>query len=181
MSTLRKKSGWKIEHEATLVRNPWFGVLQQRVTRPDGSVTPYFTIDFPAPAVGVVVRRKDEFLLIHQYRFIVDEYVWAIPSGGTEKGEEPVAAAAREMEEETGFRPSGPLRHLMGYYPSYGCGNQRFELFLAEDPIPSGAPDAQEVISTRWFKKSELLEMIQRNEIVDGLSLTPLLHVLLGL
>jgi 8-oxo-dGTP pyrophosphatase MutT (NUDIX family) len=125
------------------------------------------------------VRRRDQFLFIHQYRVIVDEHVWAIPSGGAEKGESIEAAAAREMEEETGYRPSKPLEHLLGYYPSYGCGNQRFELFLAEDPVLVREPDPREVIETRWFGKNEVLEMISRNGIVDGLSLTPLLFVLL--
>jgi len=173
-------NGWKIELLDTLTRNPWFGVLLQKVTYTDGSTSPYYTIDFPNPAVGIVVRRGDEFLFIRQYRFIVDEQVWAIPSGGAENGEDPAGAAAREMEEETGYRPSKPLEHILGYYPSYGCGNQRFELFLAEDPVRvRAAPDTREVISTRWFKRTEVLSMIQRNEIVDGLSLTPLLLVIL--
>jgi len=172
--------GWKVELLDTLTRNPWFGVLLQKITYPDGSTSPYYTIDFPNRSVGIVVRRGDEFLFIHQHRFIVGEHVWAIPSGGAEKGEDPAEAAAREMEEETGYRPSKPLEHIVGYYPSYGCGNQRFELFLADDPVMvKKGPDTQEVISTRWFKKSEVLAMIQRNEIVDGLSLTPLLLVLL--
>jgi 8-oxo-dGTP pyrophosphatase MutT (NUDIX family) len=173
-------AGWKVELLETLTRNPWFGVLLQRVTQPDGSVARYYTIDFPNRAVGVVVRRGDEFLFIRQYRFIVDELVWAIPSGGAEEGESLVDAASREMEEETGYRPSRPLEHIQGYYPSYGCGNQRFELFLADDPVPvQRMHDPQEVISTRWFHKADVLAMIQRNEIVDGLSLTPLLLVLL--
>lgn len=173
-------NGWKVELLDTLTRNPWFGVLKQKVTQPDGSTSPYYTIDFPSPAVGVVVRRGDEFLFIRQYRFIVDEHVWAIPSGGLEKGEDPAAAAAREMEEETGYRPSRPLQKILGYYPSYGCGNQRFELFLAEDPVRvREVPDPREVMSTRWFKKAEVLSMIAKNEIVDGLSLTPLLLLLL--
>lgn len=179
--TVERKSGWKVEPLETLTKNPWFSVLKQRVTQPDGTVSPYFTIDFPNRAVGVVVRRGNQFLFIHQYRFIVDEHVWAIPSGGAETGETYAQAAAREMEEETGYRPSKPLRHILGYYPSYGCGNQRFELFLAEDPVPvREVENTQEVIKTRWFEKEEVLGMIARNEIVDGLSLTPLLLVLLN-
>jgi 8-oxo-dGTP pyrophosphatase MutT (NUDIX family) len=174
-----RSGGWNIEVLETLTRNPWFGVLLQKVTYPDGTTAPYYTIDFPNRAVGVVVRRGDEFLFIHQYRPIVDEHVWAIPSGGAEQGESIEAAAAREMEEETGYRPSKPLQHLLGYYPSYGCGNQRFELFLAEDPVLVQKPDPREVIETRWFAKPEVLEMIGRNGVVDGLSLTPLLLVLL--
>jgi 8-oxo-dGTP pyrophosphatase MutT (NUDIX family) len=175
-----RANGWSVELLDTLTRNPWFGVLLQKVTQPDGSSSPYYTIDFPHRAVGVVVRRGDEFLFIRQYRFIVDEHVWAIPSGGAENGESIAAAAAREMEEETGYRPSKPLEHIVGYYPSYGCGNQRFELFLAADPVRvRETPDPREVISTRWFSKREVLGMIERNEIADGLSLTPLLLVLL--
>lgn len=173
-------NGWKVELLDTLTRNPYFGVVLQKVTRPDGGTVPYYTIDFPNRAVGVVVRRGSEFLFIRQYRFIVDEHVWAIPSGGAEKGEDPAEAAAREMEEETGYRPSRPLRHLLGYYPSYGCGNQRFELFLAEDPVQvRDTLDPREVMDTRWFQRDEVLRMIRRNEIVDGLSLTPLLLLLL--
>jgi len=173
-------SGWTCELVRTLTRNPWFGVVEQKVTRPDGSTIPYFTIDFPRPSVGIVVRRGDDFLLIRQYRFIVGEFVWAIPSGGVEPGEDPAAAAGREMEEETGYRAQGPLRHLFGYYPSYGCGNQRFELYLADDPVRVRETlDPQEVMSAQWFSRREVAAMIARNEIVDGLSLTPLLALLL--
>src|SRR5437764_15235625 len=99
-------NGWKVEVLDTLTRNPWFGVLLQKVTQPDGSSEPYYTIDFPHRAVGVVVRRGDEFLFIRQYRFIVDEHVWGIPSGGRENRESTAAAAATEMEEQPWYRHS---------------------------------------------------------------------------
>ena len=92
-----RTNGWKVELLDTLTRNPWFGVLLQKITYPDGSTAPYYTIDFPHRAVGIVVRRGDDFLFIRQYRFIVDEHVWAIPSGGVEKGESIADAAARSI------------------------------------------------------------------------------------
>jgi ADP-ribose pyrophosphatase len=170
---------WQARPVRTLTSNPWFAVLEQAVTRPDGSEVTYYTLDFPGPAVGVIVRRGDEYLLIRQHRFIVDEYVWAIPSGGVHAGESPEQAAVREVAEETGYRV-GRLRHLLWYYPSYGCSNQRFELFLAEDPVAGPDPfDANEVMAVRWFSRAEVLELMWANGIVDGLSLTPLAFLLL--
>ena len=171
--------GWKSQVVAVLTENPWFSVLQQEVTRPDGHSMPYYTIHFPSPAVGVVARRGDEFLLIRQYRFIVNEWVWAIPSGGIAAGETAEQAAKRELLEETGYSADS-LTPLLHYYPSYGSGDQQFRLFLADHVTHRGDFDRSEVHDVRWFSRPELLEMIRQNGIVDGLSLTPLLLVLLN-
>lgn len=66
---------WQVVETEVLTRNPWFGVLRQQVRDPAGRLHGYFTVDFGGPAVGVIARRGDRYLLIHQYRFIVDEYV----------------------------------------------------------------------------------------------------------
>lgn len=170
---------WTARVVDTLLRNPYFGVLLQNVTLPDGSERVYYTVDFPAPAVGVVARRGDEVLLVRQYRFIVDEFVWAIPSGGLAAGETLVDAANRELEEETGYR-AGSLEPLMFAYASYGSGNQRYEIFIAENLEPTGQDiDRNEVLETRWFSREELVDLILNNGVVDNLSLSPLLLMLL--
>lgn len=173
------KRPWSARVARTLSENPYFSVLLQDVTVPDGSSRTYYTIHHPAPAVGVVARRGTDTLLIHQYRFIVDEYVWAIPSGGAAPGEPLAAAALRELEEETGYGAASVVP-LLGCYASYGSSNQRYEIFLAEDLTPTAAPlDRNEVIEARWFSRAELVALIRRNGIVDNLSLSPLLYVLL--
>jgi 8-oxo-dGTP pyrophosphatase MutT (NUDIX family) len=170
---------WSARIVDTLLHNPYFSVLLQHVVVPDGTERVYYTVNFPSPAVGVIARRGDDVLLVRQYRFIVDEYVWAIPSGGVSEGESVTAAAARELEEETGYR-AGRIEPLMFCYASYGCSNQRYEIFIADDLVDTGiAVDANEVIETRWFSKEELVELILKNGVVDNLSLSPLLLMLL--
>jgi ADP-ribose pyrophosphatase len=172
---------WQAGAVRERVENPYFSVVTQDVVAPDGSNRLYHIIQFPRPAIGIVVRRATDFLLLHQYRFIVDEYVWAIPSGGVEDGESLEQAAARELREETGL-VAGSLRLLMKCYASYGCSNQQFVIFLAEDLHPADdgkGHDPNEVISWRWFSREEIVQMALANEIVDNLSLSPILLALL--
>ena len=174
-----RQARWTATVEKTLHENPFFAVMQQKVRLPDQSETTYFTVDFPRPAVGVVAMHKGQFLLLRQHRFIVDEFVWAIPSGGIHLGETPLQAAARELREETGYR-ARRLRRLQWFYASYGCSNQVFDIFLAEGlTLTPESFDRNEVIGLRWFSRRALKALIARNGIVDGLSLAPLLLMLL--
>ena len=171
---------WRANVIDTLTENPYFSVRLQDVEVTDGSKRTYYTIHFPGPAVGVVARRGTDVLLVRQYRFIVDEYVWAIPSGGVVPGELPAEAAIRELEEETGHTATA-IEPLLDCYASYGCSDQQFKIFLATDVTEIVAPfDGNEVIETKWFSREELLELIDRNGVVDNLSLSPLLYVLLN-
>ncbi len=174
-----KHEGWRITSSAARHENPHFSVLQSEVVVPDGSRRDYYTIAFPRPAVGVIPQREGEILLIRQFRFIVDEFVWAIPSGGVAEGESSSDAAMRELEEETGYTAQF-LKPFMHCYASYGCSNQQFEIFLADGIAPLESDfDRTEVLDVRWFKRDELLELIDANGIVDNLSLSPLLLLLL--
>lgn len=168
---------WQVMDQKAVTRNPWYRVLESRVQMPDGRTTTYHILDFLKSAVGVVARRGDEILLIRQYRFIIDQFVWAIPSGGSEGNEDPRVAAERELEEETGYRAE-QLTRIHSYFPSYGCGNQEFHLFLAEGIHSSPERfDRNEVLEVRWFPIREIKEMILAEHMVDGLSITPLLFL----
>ena len=170
---------WSASVVATETSNPYFAVRRQHVTVTDGTSRTYHTIHFPNAAVGIVVRRGTDFLLIHQYRFLIDAYVWAIPSGGAAEGESLEVAARRELEEETGYT-TAELTPFLTVYASYGSSDQRFEIFLADDVRASDTVlDHNEVIEARWFTRADVCDLIDRNGIVDNLSLSPLLLALL--
>jgi 8-oxo-dGTP pyrophosphatase MutT (NUDIX family) len=169
------EKGWRVLASRPVATNPYFRVLEQRVERPAGAPATYWSIDFAGPAVGIVARRPGQILLLRQYRFLVDAFVWAIPSGGVGAGETAAEAARRELEEETGL-VAKRVEPLQAYYPSYGCGNQRFELFTATGLEPAARGfDRDEVLEVRWFDERLVGRMLDDGDVVDGLSLAPLL------
>ncbi|HET6201317.1 MAG TPA: NUDIX hydrolase [Planctomycetota bacterium] len=169
---------WVVLSREVVSANPWFEVVKSRVARPDGSPCDYFAVEFRRPAVGVVAREGGRILLLRQYRFLVDRVVWAIPSGGIEPGESPEEAARRELREESGHEAAS-LVPVLRYFPSYAATTQEFHCFEARGLSPSRTDfDRNEVLEVRWFDESEVAAMLEGGEIVDGLSLTPLLRLL---
>ena len=96
------KKPWQVLTSKEAHANPYFSIVQQQVEVGDAGERTYYTVTFQRPAVGILAARGTEILLIRQYRFIVDEYVWAIPSGAADAGETLGQAARRELQEETG-------------------------------------------------------------------------------
>ncbi len=100
-----------------------------------------------------------------------------IPSGRVEAGESPEHAAAREAEEETGWRP-GPLRLLVASQPSNGSIDTVHYLFHADYAEHVGAPaDRSEAERIEWVPLSEIRSLIAKGEIVSGPTLIGLLLV----
>ncbi|WP_083338791.1 NUDIX domain-containing protein [Chromobacterium sphagni] len=106
---------------------------------------------------------------------LIAHAVWAIPAGGVDAGETAAVAAKRELLEETGYT-AAKWRTFLTYFPTCGSSDQRFEIFLVHGLTQVNERfDRNKVMEVRWFGAVEAAQMVDDCEIVDGLSLTPIL------
>lgn len=172
-----RKRPWTVLGRRTIYTSPWVNLHRDDVRLPDGSVIDgHHVVEFPRPSVSVApVGHDGRVLLIDHYRFITDTFGWELPAGAVEAGEEPALAAERELLEETGA-VAAYLEYLGVYHPIHGSTRCYFHLFVAHGARQEAAiSDTNEVEGAAWFTPAELWQMIDRNEIRDGPTLTGLL------
>jgi 8-oxo-dGTP pyrophosphatase MutT (NUDIX family) len=167
---------WIQHGERSIYESPWVSLRLVDVEVPGGERFEHHVIRRHLPAAGCVVHDPERgVLLIWRNRFITRTWGWEIPAGRVEEGEDPAAAAAREVLEETGWRP-GPVRHLFGFFPTNGISDGRFEIFAAAGAAHVGDPtDPSEAARVEWVPVDRVRELIATGEVKDGLSLTGLL------
>ncbi len=110
--------------------NPWFRVRHDRVLRPDGREGDWYVVEAAANAGAVAVDATGAVWLVGEWAYPVEAFSWAIPSGGVEGGETPLAAARRELREETGLE-AARWEPLGSFYLSQGLTTQVSHLYLA--------------------------------------------------
>ena len=149
------------------VREPNGLIVHRDVIRHIGSVV--------ILAIDESLDPKDPVIIIErQYRHAVGEFLLELPAGRIEPNEAPLAAAKREMIEETGYRAK-KWKLLTKYFASPGFLGERMQIFLARD-ISEGVaqPEADEQIEILRMKFSEAMSLVRSNKIHDGKTLIAL-------
>ena len=146
-----------------------FEIDRDRVRMPNGREV---TVDIVRHARSVVllpVPNPGHIVLIRQYRYAVNRWLWELPAGSVDPEEEPEAAARRECHEEIGQVPETVVR-LAAFLPTPGYCNEEMVFFrlsgltVADEPAEA---DEDEDIEPRTFTIADAREMVRRGEIVD--------------
>lgn len=140
---------------------------------PDGSVGELEMIRHPGASAIVPFlsdpRGEDpQVLLIRQYRYAADGYLYEIPAGRLDPGENPRDCAVRELKEETGCT-AGQFDHLITMYTTPGFTDEKIHLFIATELVAGETKhEADEFLDLQPMRLSRALEMVEAGGIQDA-------------
>lgn len=145
-----------------------FRVIEEEATDPGGFHIKRSIVRHIGSAVMMAVDEKNRILLVRQFRLPAAKDLWELPAGRLDAGEKPLAAARRELKEETGYK-ARTWKKLAAFWPSPGYVGERMTIFLATGLTAGQAePMDDERIECRWFSRKALDEMIRDGKIEDG-------------
>ncbi|MGP3772731.1 NUDIX domain-containing protein [Streptomyces sp. SDT5-1] len=169
-------SVWRNLGERTVYENRWVQVNMADVELPDGRHLDHTVIRLRPVAVATVVNEANEVLLLWRHRFITDAWGYELPSGGTGEGEDPAAAAAREFEEETGWRP-GPMRLLLAVDPMPGISTSHHRVYWSDsaEQVREIPLDDFESSRREWVPLKKIPDLVARGDIRSANAVAALL------
>ena len=157
------------------------------IERADGSRSERDIAGHPGAVAIVAIDDADRVVLVRQMRIATGGLLWELPAGGldadpaTGAPEDPTAAAARELEEETGFR-ARTWRRLASFWSAPGFTSELMHVYLATGIEPAGpddrrGPEEDEHLRVAWRPFAEAIADVERGEIRDAKSVAGLLWV----
>jgi ADP-ribose pyrophosphatase len=166
----------KVLKSEVLYQGKVFRLQRDTVIEPGGVQAERDIILHPGSVVVLPIFKDGRVLLIRQYRHSVGEFLWELVAGRKEPNESPVAAARRELLEETGYSAKR-LRRLLRVVPTPGFVNEWMWIFAAEGLTEGAAqPEEDEKITPRIFTLKQAEKMIRRGTLRDAKSICGVLY-----
>ena len=146
-----------------------FDVHHDRVKLPNGRDV-HMDVVRHAPSISLLAMPDEaHVVLIRQYRYSVNRWLWEVPAGSVDEGETPEQAAVRECHEEIGLVPH-EVRPLGVFLPTPGICDEVMHFFLVRDlrePEAEAEADEDEMIVPQTLSLAEARAMVARGEITD--------------
>lgn len=163
------KGHWKKLSTETLFEHPRLIVVEDDVELPNGKQTKYMRYEGLRDYVTVIAMENAKVLLVNDYSYPHDEWLWQFPEGDTEDNETVEQSAQRELEEEAGMR-ADTITKLGINYDHHRRTAREDHIFFAEDVhevINDGGDDEEHGISSAWFTIEEINTMIKDGKILQ--------------
>lgn len=146
-----------------------FQVFVDEISLPNGGTAAREIVLLHREGVGILPVDEDGgIFLVRQYRHPLDDFVLEIPAGLMEAGEEPAKCAARELEEEIGYR-AGRLDFALAANNAVGVTNDKIHIFIGRDLVRTAQNlDEDEFLSVEKYSLEECRKMIFKKKIIDS-------------
>jgi ADP-ribose pyrophosphatase len=158
------------ESRRTVYEGRIFTLEVDRVRLPSGHTVEMEIVRHPGSVVLLPMASANEVILVRQYRYTIDRWIWELPAGSLKPGEDPDEAAARECEEEVGLFPER-VERLRSFYPTPGFCDEEFIFYRCSqlrqpDATSTAHQDEDEDLEPRTFSLEEARAMLARGDIV---------------
>ena len=168
----------KVYGERTVYDGSWVRVTLVDIEPPDGHRFQHHVVRLQTVVLSLVLDDEDRALMLWRHRFATDEWGWELPGGILDQGEDPAAAAAREVEEETGWRPAH-VEHLVSFQPMPGIVDTPHQVYIGRSAVKVGEPtDLEEAGRVDWVSLSTVVDLVAKGELLGSGSLVGLLYYL---
>ena len=167
---------WKTLDSKYLFKKPWLTARVDKVQLPTGAtIDEYYILEYPEWVNTIAINKDGQFVFVRQYRHGIGKTVNELCAGVVEEGEKPMAAAKRELLEETGFG-GGEWIPWMTISANASTHTNLTHCFLAKgvERIEKQHLDNGEDIQVRIFDCDEVKDMLRNGEIWQSLMAAPL-------
>jgi len=174
----RSKANARVISSRTVYRGPAFWVSSDEVLEPTGVRVRRDIVHHSGSIVVLAIdetKPEPSILLERQYRHAARQFMWELPAGRIDKGENELTAAKRELLEETGYS-AARWKRVLNFYASPGFVAETMSIFLARGLRAGIAqPEADEVIAVRFVPLRQAVRMVMNRTVKDAKTISGVL------